>query len=81
MADNRVLGCDTMAPRKTTKVFGEGSRHNIDVLSDTSPRIMDTIKSWTQVFNILQHELVNYPDDLGDEETETLDTKYKIVSQ
>jgi hypothetical protein len=34
-----------------------------------------------QVFDILQYELINYPDDLGDEVTETQDTKYKYVSQ
>jgi hypothetical protein len=34
-----------------------------------------------QVFDILQYELINYPDDLGDEVTETQDTKYKYVAQ
>jgi hypothetical protein len=78
---NRVLRSDTMAPRKTTKASGESSSQNTDVLSDTSPRSIDTVKTWTHVFNILQHELINCPDDLGDEETETLATKYKTVAQ
>jgi hypothetical protein len=34
-----------------------------------------------QVFNILQYELVNCLDDSGDEETETMATKYKNVAQ
>jgi hypothetical protein len=70
-----------MAPRKMVKGTGESSSQKTDGFSDTSPRSIDTIKSWTQVFNILQHELVNCPDDSGDEETETLATKYKIVAQ
>jgi hypothetical protein len=70
-----------MAPRKETKAPGEGSSQNTDILSDTSPRSIDVVKSWMQVFNILQYELVNFPDDSGDDETEALATKYKIVSQ
>ena len=70
-----------MAPRKATKAPGESSSQNTDVFFDTSPRSIDAIKSWTQVFNILQYELVNFLDDSGDEETDTLDTKYKIVAQ
>ena len=69
-----------MAPRKSTKVPGESSSQNTDVLSDTSPRSIDTIKSWTQLFNILQHEL-NCQDDSSDAETKTLATKYKIIAQ
>jgi hypothetical protein len=70
-----------MAPRKMIKVSGESSNQNTDVLSDTSPRTIDTMKTWMQVFDILQYELINYPDDLGDEVTETQDTKYKYVAQ
>jgi hypothetical protein len=70
-----------MAPRKAGKASGESSSQNTDVLSDTSPRRIDSIRTWTQVFNIWQHELVNCLDDLDDEETESLATKYKIVSQ
>jgi hypothetical protein len=70
-----------MAPRKMIKASGESSNQNTDVLSDTSPRTIDTVKTWMQVFDILQYELINYPDDLGDEVTETQDTKYKYVAQ
>jgi hypothetical protein len=70
-----------MAPRKTAKASGKISNPNTDVLSDTSPRTIDTVKTWTQVYDILQYELINYPDDSGDEVTETQATKYKYVSQ
>jgi hypothetical protein len=81
VTDNRVLYPDTMAPRKETKAPGESLSQNTDFLSDTSPKMIDSIKSWMQVFNILQYELVNFPDDSGDEELATLATKYKIVAQ
>jgi hypothetical protein len=81
VADNRVQRPDTMAPRKEPKATGESSSQNTDVLSDTSPRSIDTVKSWTQVFNILQYELVNCPDDSSDNEKEDLATKYKMVAQ
>jgi hypothetical protein len=34
-----------------------------------------------QVFDIIQYELINCPDDSGDEVTETQATRYKYVSQ
>jgi hypothetical protein len=62
-------------------VTGEISSQNTYALSDTSPRSIDTIKSWMKVFNILQYELVNFLDDSNDNEKEDLSTKYKIISQ
>jgi hypothetical protein len=50
-----------MAPRKMTKnidAVGEGSNPNADILSDTTTRAIDTVKSWTQVFEILKHEVI-----------------------
>jgi hypothetical protein len=70
-----------MPPRKETKVTGESSSQNTDALSDTSPRSIETVKSWTQVFNILQYEMVNCSDDSSDNEKEDISTKYKIVAQ
>jgi hypothetical protein len=81
MIDNRSLRPDTMAPRKETKAPSEGSSQNTDILFDTSPRRIDIVKSWMQVFNMLQYELVNFLDDSSDDETKDLATKYKIVSQ
>jgi hypothetical protein len=75
VTDNRVLWPDTMAPRKESKAPGESLSQNTDVLSDISPRSIDAIKSWTQVFNILQYELVNFPGDSGDEETKEMQVK------
>jgi hypothetical protein len=45
------------------------------------PRSIDNVKSWPQVFNILQYELVNCPDDSSENEKEEISTKYKIVAQ
>jgi hypothetical protein len=70
-----------MAPRKTPKATGESSSQNAEVISDTSPRSIDTVKTWTHVFNTLQYELVNCPDDSSDNEKEDLSTKYKIIAQ
>ena len=81
MADNRVRRLDTMVPRKSPKETGESLSQNTNFLSETSPRSIDTIKSWTQVFNILQYELVNCPDDSSDNKKEDISTKYKIIAQ
>jgi hypothetical protein len=50
-----------MALWKMVKEVGDISRQNIDILSDTSPRAMETIKTWMQICDILQYELRNYP--------------------
>lgn len=70
-----------MAPRKVPKTTGESSGQSSDILSDTSPRNVDIVKTWTQVFNTLQYELVNCPDDSSDNEKEDLYIKYKVVAQ
>jgi hypothetical protein len=79
--NNRVQRLDTMAPRKSPKATGESSSQNANGLFDTSPRSIDTIKSWTHISNILLYELVNCPDDSSDNEKEDLATKYKIIAQ
>lgn len=63
------------------KATGESVNPNTDVLSDTSPRAIDTVKSWTQVFDILEHELINCPNDSSDEVTETHETKLRDIAQ
>jgi hypothetical protein len=70
-----------MAPRKITKATDEISSPITDVLSDTSPRTIDTMKTWMQVFDILQYKLINCPNDSGDEVTENHAMRYKYVSQ
>jgi hypothetical protein len=45
-----------MAPRKDAKnidASGDDSNPNEDVLSNTTPRVVDAIKTWTQVFDVL----------------------------
>jgi hypothetical protein len=63
------------------KVACESVNMNTDVPSDTSSRAIDTVKTWTQVFDILQHKLINFPEDLGDEVTETHAMKLRDISQ
>jgi hypothetical protein len=62
-----------MAPRKTQKKSddaGESSNPNSDVISDTTPHVVDSVRSWMQIFEILEHEVRNCPDDFGNERTE-----------
>jgi hypothetical protein len=55
-----------MALRKMEKmidVAGEDSNPNADILSDTTPRFANTIKTWTQFFDILECEIINCLED------------------
>jgi hypothetical protein len=70
-----------MAPRKASKAAAESPGQGSDIISDTSPRSINTVKTWTYVSNILQSELINCPDDSSDNEKDDLSTKYKIVAQ
>jgi len=70
-----------MAPRKAPKVIGESSGQSSDILSGTSPRNIDIVKTWTHVFNIFEYKLINCPNDLSDNEKEDLYKKYKVVAQ
>jgi hypothetical protein len=70
-----------MAPRKIAKATGESTNPNTDVISDTSLRAIDTVKTWMQVFDILQHKLINCPEESGYEVTETQATKLKYIAQ
>jgi hypothetical protein len=72
-----------MAPRKMMKnidAAGEGSNLNADVLSDTMPLAIDSVKSWTHVFEILEHEVISCPEDYGDEVDDTHGAKLKYVA-
>jgi hypothetical protein len=70
-----------MAPQKMAKEAGESMNPNTNVLSNTSPRVVDTVKTWTQVFDILQHNLINCPEDSGDKVTETHATNLRDIAQ
>jgi hypothetical protein len=51
-----------MALRKIAKKLdatGEDSNPNAYVLSDTTLGVVDTIKTWTWVFEVLEHQIIN----------------------
>jgi hypothetical protein len=66
---------------KNPDAAGEGSNPNADVLSDTTPRAIDTVKSWTQVFEVLEHEIINCPEDSSDEVDDTHEAKLRYIAQ
>jgi hypothetical protein len=70
-----------MAPRKASKASAEVSGQGSDNISDTSPRSVDSVRTWSYVSEVLQSQLVNYSDDSSDNETDDMTTKYKIVVQ
>jgi hypothetical protein len=70
-----------MALRKTPKTTGESSSQGSDIISDTSPRSINTVKTWTQVSNILQRMMINCSDDSSGNEKEDISIKYKFVTQ
>ena len=63
--------------KEAVESLGQGS----DVVSDTSPWIINTVKTWTYISDILQSESVNCTDDSSDNEKDDLATKYKIIIQ
>ena len=55
-----------MAPRKAPKKSEEAvesSNLEGDVVSDTTPHAIDSIKLWRQIFETLDYEIKNFPDD------------------
>jgi hypothetical protein len=70
-----------MAPRKNSKEIVEGPGQVSDIISDTSSRNINTVKTWTHVSNILHSEQIDCSDDSSDNEKDDLSTKYKIISQ
>ena len=64
-----------MAPRKESKAAAESPGQGSYIISDTSPRSINTVKTWTYVSDILQFELINCPDDSSDNEKDDLSTK------
>jgi hypothetical protein len=72
-----------MEPQKMMKnpdATSEDSNPNVDVLSNTTMRAMDTVKSWTQVFEVLEHEIINCPEDSAEEEDDTYATKLRHIA-
>jgi len=60
---------------------GEGSNLNSNILSDTTPHVVDSVRSWMQIFEILEHEVRNCPDDFGDEKTDKTRTKLRVIAE
>jgi hypothetical protein len=70
-----------MAPRKAPKEIVESSGQGLDIVYDTSPQSVDSVRTWSYISEVLQSKLVNYSDDSSDNEKDDLATKYKIVVQ
>jgi len=73
-----------MAPQKMMKktdTAGEASNLNADIPSDSTPRAIESAKSWTRVFEILEHEIINCPEYFGDEVDDTHKDKLRYIAQ
>ena len=70
-----------MAPQKVPKTTSGNSGQGSDIIFDTSPKSINTVKTWTHVSNVLQFKLINCPDDSSDNEKDDLSSKYKAVTQ
>jgi hypothetical protein len=70
-----------MVPRKVSKVAAESPGQGSYIISDTSPRSINTVKTWTYVSDILQSELINCLYDSNDNEKDNLSVKHKIITQ
>ena len=68
-----------MPQRKAAKATSESLGQSSEVFFDTSPRSINKVKTWTNVFNILKYELENFPNGSSDNEKEDLSTKYKTI--
>jgi len=72
-----------IVPRKAAKkidALRDDSNPNTDVLSDTTLRVADTIKTWKQFFDVLEHEIINYPDDSVEEEDDYFTAKLRHIA-
>jgi len=72
-----------MAPQKMMKnidVAGEDSNPNEKIMFDTTPQTVDTVKTWTPTFKILEHEIINYPEDSDEQENNSFTTKLRHIA-
>jgi len=73
-----------MAPRKAAKnidASNDDSNPNAYVLSDTTPRVVDAIKTWKRVYDALEHEIINFPNDSDEEDNDSFTTTLRHVAQ
>jgi hypothetical protein len=66
---------------KNLDAAGEDSNPNADVLSDTTLQVTDTIKTWKQVFEILEREIINYPEDSTEEDDDSYAANIRHIAQ
>jgi hypothetical protein len=72
-----------MAPRKAPKKseeVAEISSPEGDVISDTTSRAIDSIKSWRQYFETLDYEINNFPNDSENKLWDIVESKHHKVS-
>jgi len=65
---------------KNIDAAGQNSNPNEKIMSDTTPRAIDTVKTWTWAFEILEHEIINYPEDSGEKEDNSFTTKLRRIA-
>ena len=65
--------------QKQSDDAGEISNPNLDVLSDTTPHVVDSVRSWMQILEILEHEFRNFPDDFGNKRTDKTENKLRDI--
>jgi hypothetical protein len=72
-----------MAPRKEPKKSEEAAEISIpegDIISNTTPHAIDSIKSWRQIFEILDYEIKNFPDDFENKLWDIAESKLHKVA-
>ena len=70
-----------MPPQKASKESFEVSGQGSDNVSDTSPRSVDYVRTWSYVSEVLQSDVVNCSNDSSDNEKDDMTTKYKVIVQ
>ena len=72
-----------MAPQKDAKnldALGDDSNPNAYVLLERTPRVVDAIKTWTQVFDVLEYVIINYPNESVEEDEYSFKAKLRDVA-
>jgi hypothetical protein len=67
------------APNKSEEV-AESSSSEGDIISDTTPHAIYSIKSWRQIFETLEYEIKNFPDDSENKQWDIEESKLHKVA-
>ena len=74
-----------MAPKRVLKkVEGTAESTGIegDVIADTTPHAIDSIKSWRQIFENLDYEIKNFPHDSKNKLRDIVESKlHKLAAR